>query len=219
MRCKFCGWPNPDGKDRCEKCNKPLDNTSEIKDNMATIDNHDRPTDRQVNKFNPKATLPEYAVKEQQMKKNTECPECGYTLDNDGICSSCGYSVNETHEKLQEPIVSSNQGRKTMRPIRKGEKEGRFVLTPISEETGLPEGGPMVFEGNEVNLNRDNTAPKNHTITSQTQAVVRCENGKWFIIDKSEYKTTFVQAREYIDLENGGLILLGNQLFKFDLLQ
>ena len=106
-----------------------------------------------------------------------------------------------------------------MRPIRKGEKEGRFVLTPISEETGLPEGDPMVFEGNEVNLNRDNTAPKNHTITSQTQAVVRCENGKWFIIDKSEYKTTFVQAREYIDLENGGLILLGNQLFKFDLLQ
>ena len=219
MRCKFCGWPNADGKDRCEKCNKPLDNTSEIKDNMATIDNHDRPTDRQVNKFNPKATLPEYAVKEQQMKKNTECPECGYTLDNDGIGSSCGYSVNETHEKLQEPIVSSNQGRKTMRPIRKGEKEGRFVLTPISEETGLPEGDPMVFEGNEVNLNRDNTAPKNHTITSQTQAVVRCENGKWFIIDKSEYKTTFVQAREYIDLENGGLILLGNQLFKFDLLQ
>ena len=59
MRCKFCGWPNPDGKDRCEKCNKPLDNSSEIKGNMATIDNHDRPTDRQANTFNPKATLPE----------------------------------------------------------------------------------------------------------------------------------------------------------------
>lgn len=219
MRCKFCGWPNPDGKDRCEKCNKPLDNSSEIKDNMATIDNHDRPTERQANNFNPKATLPEYAVKEQQMNIKTECPECGYTLDNDGKCSSCGYSVNGTPEKEQETISSSNQGRKTMRPIRKGEKEGRFVLTPISEENGLPEGDPLIFEGNEVSLNRDNTAPKNQTITSQTQAVVRCENGKWSIIDKSEYKTTFVQARDTIDLENGGLILLGNQLFKFDLLQ
>ena len=107
----------------------------------------------------------------------------------------------------------------TLRPIRKGEKEGRFVLTPISEETGLPEGDPIIFEGNDVSLNRDNTAPKNHTITSQTQAVVRFENGKWSIIDKSEFKTTFVQAGDAIDLENGGLILLGNQLFKFDLLQ
>ena len=186
---------------------------------MATIDNHARPTERQANNFNPKATLPEYAVKEQQMNIKTECPECGYTLDNDGKCSSCGYSVNGTPEKEQETISSSNQGRKTMRPIRKGEKEGRFVLTPISEENGLPEGDPLIFEGNEVSLNRDNTAPKNQTITSQTQAVVRCENGKWSIIDKSEYKTTFVQARDTIDLENGGLILLGNQLFKFDLLQ
>ena len=24
MRCQFCGWDNPQGKENCEKCNKPL---------------------------------------------------------------------------------------------------------------------------------------------------------------------------------------------------
>ena len=26
MRCQFCGWDNPQGKETCEKCNKPLTN-------------------------------------------------------------------------------------------------------------------------------------------------------------------------------------------------
>lgn len=219
MRCKFCGYINPEGKDKCEKCNKPLEKSSENQNNMASANNSDRPTERQANQFNPKATLPEYAVKQQMNGAENVCPLCGYALDSDGNCSSCGYSANGRAEIRQEVVKPINQGRMTMRPIRKGEKEGRFVLTPISEENGLPEADPLVFEGNEISLNRDNTDSKNPTITSQTQAVISCENGKWSIIDKSEYKTTFVQAGTSIDLDNGSLILLGNQLYKFDLLK
>lgn len=103
-----------------------------------------------------------------------------------------------------------------MRPQRKGEKEQRFTLTPISEETGQPEGGPIAYEGNEIMLNRDNTDPKNPTITSREQAMVSFKDGKWNIEDKSEYQTTFVQASSQIELKSGSLILLGNQLYRFD---
>ena len=43
-----------------------------------------------------------------------------------------------------------------------------------------------------------------------------CEDGKWNIEDKSEYQTTFVQASSQIELKSGSLILLGNQLYRFE---
>ena len=96
------------------------------------------------------------------------------------------------------------------------EKEQKFSLTPISEDTGLPEGEPIVFEGNTIDLTRNNTDPKNSTITSHTQATIAYHEGKWSIEDKSEYKTTFVQAENKIEILSGSLILLGNQLYRFD---
>ena len=95
--------------------------------------------------------------------------------------------------------------------------KGRFVLTPLSGKTRMAEGDPIVFpSGNDFELNRDNTDPENSTITSKTQAVVSFEDGKWFIKDESELRSTFVQAARKVELQNGDLILLGNQLYKFD---
>ena len=74
----------------------------------------------------------------------------------------------------------------------------------------------MHYEGYEIILNRDNTDPKNDTITSQEQACITFEDGKWCIEDKSEYNTTFVQAAHKIELQEGDLILLGNQLYRFE---
>ena len=103
-----------------------------------------------------------------------------------------------------------------MRPHRKGEKEGAFILTPISEETGEPEGESLSYEGNQVLLNRENTDPKNDTITSQVQAAISFEKETWGIEDYSEYRTTFVQAARRVELRNGDLILLGSQLYRFE---
>ena len=218
MRCQFCGWDNPQGKDTCEKCNKPLTSnvTEETKTGASNETNHDRPTDRQVaGAFNPKATVRETLDngKSNNIEKN-ECPECGYPLEN-GECPACGYKVEEIPSPAPKKVV--DEARKTMRPIRKGEKAGEFKLLPISEETGVPEGDELAYEGNEVVLNRDNTDPKNTTITSQEQACLLFENGKWFIEDRSELKTTFVQASRKIELQQGDLILVGNQLYRFEL--
>lgn len=218
MRCQFCGWDNPQGKETCEKCNKPLtSNMSEdVKSVVSNQDNHDRPTDRQVTDvFNPKATIRETPDADKLNNgKAKECPECGYPLDK-GECSACGYNISEA--KNVSPVKVVNEAKKTMRPIRKGEKDGQFKLIPISEETGIPEGNELSYEGNDVILNRDNTDSKNTTITSHEQACLTFENGKWCIEDKSEYKTTFVQASRRIELQQGDLILLGNQLYRFEL--
>ena len=132
--------------------------------------------------------------------------------------------------KMASALTVATLPRKKLRPrkpimlINKGmfarlfalKKEQKFSLTPISEDTGLPEGDPIAFEGNCIDLSRNNTAPKNSTITSHTQATIAYHEGKWSIEDKSEYKTTFVQAFGKIEIQQGTLILLGNQLYRFD---
>lgn len=224
MRCQFCGWDNPQGKDVCEKCNKPLVEFAsrhiqerEMKESV----NHDRPTERKSNSgFNPKATVRENFSRVGNGDGESEvCPECGYPLEN-GKCSSCGYDKNagKAGDNMAfGPGGISGDVRKTVRPIRKGEKGGFFTLTPISEESGEPEGDALSYEGDSVVLNRDNTDPKNSTITSVKQAVVCRKDGKWTIEDHSEYRTTFVQAARGIELQEGDLVLLGNQLYRFGL--
>ena len=220
MRCQFCGWDNPEGKDHCEKCNKPLEENRSA-DSIAKA--QECVTDGLTYaSSNPKATMRENMMQPGQpvAQAAAVCPECGFTLRN-GECANCGY-ISEGKQPSAQAVAEPSRptshfdARKTMRPQRKGEKEQRFTLTPISEETGQPEGGPIVYEGNEIMLNRDNTDPKNPTITSRQQAISSFRDGKWSIEDKSEYQTTFVQASSQIELKSGSLILLGNQLYRFE---
>ena len=214
MKCHFCNWDNPEGRTNCEKCNQPLHQD-------VPQSSYESKTVRQPvngNGVNLKATVRENnsGKANKTVKENTgKCPECGYELE-DGVCFACGYGDTEIPKENKNYKDMNIDGKKTIRPHRKGEKEGRFVLTPISEDNGQPEGEIIQFEGDEVALNRENTDPKNSTITSQIQAVVSREDGKWSILDKSEYRTTFVQAERKVELQSGDLILLGNQLYRFD---
>ena len=234
MRCQFCGWDNPEGKTSCEKCNKPLNTNTGNTYNVNTgNDSHSRPTSRQANvvsvgEFNPKKTVRESQIGMQEtvQEKTNTCPQCGYELEN-GACPMCGYYANQSkteqkHEHKDESAPNANMefsaedARKTTRPKRKGEKEKSFTLTPISEDTGLLEGNEIKYDGNNIVLNRDNTDPRNKTITSHGQASIHFANDKWTITDKSELKTTFVQAEDAIELKDGSIILLGNQLYRFN---
>lgn len=222
--CKNCGHENPDNRTTCEACHRSLADKKPEYINMETIrETHDRPTDRKAsNDFNPKATLREDALNTVLETQQGVCPNCGMPLEN-GVCPRCGEIPSDSPAGTNSPEShpspaghAAKEARQTVRPQRKGEKEGSFTLTPISEKTGKPEGEPLQFEGNEVTLNRDNTDPKNKTITSKEQALIRHENGEWTIKDSSDYKTTFVQASEGIALRPGSIILLGNQLYEFN---
>lgn len=82
MRCQFCGWDNPQGKETCEKCNKPLVGGAPENAGAAASsqDNNGRPTSRQAaGEFNPKATVREVPLGGPSVVVNDcECPECGY---------------------------------------------------------------------------------------------------------------------------------------------
>jgi hypothetical protein len=54
------------------------------------------------------------------------------------------------------------------------------------------------------------------TITSKEQAEIKLENGDWYIVDKSEKKTTFVRPDAAIKLKKGDIILLGDTKFIFE---
>lgn len=213
MRCQFCGWDNPEGKEHCEKCNKPL---AKVESSHQA-----RKTERcETGSFNPRATVRENAlpVNDNNEALQDICPVCGFVLQN-GECANCGYTSKTgdvTQRVVNVPMSDEMDLRKTVRPQRKGEKEQKFTLTPISEETGLQEGDPISFEGNSIDLSRNNTDPRNSTITSRTQATIVYHEGTWSIEDKSEYNTTFVQAAEKIEIKPGALILLGDQLYRFD---
>ena len=215
MKCNFCGYVNPDGKEKCEKCGKPLVlNKSEEDNRNMNVENHDRATELHASKakFNPRATTRELV---SAVNSKGVCSKCGYELDSNGDCPVCGGA--QVSAEPQKPVERKPfNAHETMRPQRKGPKEGSFVLVPISEENGQPEGSPLHFDGDEVALNRNNTDPKNMTITSQTQAIICRENGQWKIKDKSDMLTTFVQASDAVELKPGSLILLGNQLYRFD---
>ena len=71
------------------------------------------------------------------------------------------------------------------------------------------------FESSEVVLNRQNTDPENFTITSQQQALLVYENGKWFIEDRSAYKSTYVRASRRIELQDGDVVAMGDREFEF----
>lgn len=233
MRCKFCGWDNPEGKNNCEKCNKPLSDSSSSSLNAANAgrvgSGLHRPTSFMSN-LNPfKKTVRENDVAQNAKPcpaptKLASCPKCGYQLEN-GTCPRCGYSNAALESNSDENAGSGNvveKSRMTLRPNHKkiqpevqAPSSASFTLTPISDNDGLECGDPIRFEGIDVALNRDNINPENKTITSVCQANLQFVDGGWTIEDKSEYKTTYVQASSPVHLKNDDLILLGDQIFKF----
>ena len=73
----------------------------------------------------------------------------------------------------------------------------------------------FTYEEDAIKLNRNNLDPDNITITGRTQAELVYENGKWFLKDMSDLKTTFIRATESTELKEGDIILMGDRKFVF----
>lgn len=92
----------------------------------------------------------------------------------------------------------------------------KFLLTLIPEPEEAIEATTQNYEGESVILNRDNTEPDNLTITSRQQAELTCQDGKWFIEDHSDHKSTFIVANRKFEIQSGDIIVLGDRRFKFE---
>lgn len=217
MRCQFCGWENPETKSTCEKCNQPLHpainlGKSTVREDDASGKAAERRTQLKES-FNPKATVRENNAGVEPA--SAICPSCGYSLEGEDVCPSCGTTVTAAEP---EAPVHVGDFKKTIRPNHNHrfiqEEFKGFRLVKLSE-SGQPLSS-VQFDNAEAVLNRENTDPSNQTITSQTQAIVKKEDEKWLISDESALHSTFVQASHPIELHNGDLILLGDQIFRFE---
>lgn len=162
-----------------------------------------------------------------------KCPRCGYPLRSGAEkCPHCNYQLSgQPVSEYRQPRFADERPaapRQPTRPLGGGKfggtvnpymqdvlSEPGFVLKPVKRQNERHELEEREYEGESVTLNRANTEEGNPSITSRQQAVVSRVDGRWYIEDTSEQRTTFVQAARRTELHDGDLILLGNRLFEF----
>lgn len=175
------------------------------------------------------------AIDSETEGRSESCPKCGYPVrPGADKCPNCKFQLSGVPQSQYQPHEPERRSNPARRPTRMDngsgsgnfrgtinpymmnmEMEPSFVLKPIKRENERHDLEEMEYEGKSVSLNRSNTEENNSSITSREQAVITNIDGHWYIEDKSEQKTTFVQAAKQIELHDGDLILLGNRLFEF----
>lgn len=245
MRCKNCGWPNKPNETTCVKCHTPLtaddDDVSvlqPISDEVYNEANLAKTVFEEEifggNQNSSNSNQQEYAETVSEEEPTKPCPKCGYPLRPETEkCPNCKFqiygSARPAYQKkeVRKPVSTrrptrmdsgsdSTPYRGTVNPYMMNmDLEPSFVLKPLKRANERHELEELEYEGKSVSLNRSNTEDNNASITSREQAVISYIDGHWFIEDKSEQKTTFVQAASKIELHDGDLILLGNRLFEF----
>lgn len=124
-------------------------------------------------------------------------PEIESKVESQGtICRP--FYLNTTEENRTEPEINAT-----------------FKLTLIPEDGEQTTAVTKQYKGNEVLLNRDNTEPSNLSITSKEQALIKYEDGQWYVENRSQLKTTYVVVDRRIELHDGDVVILGNRKFRF----
>lgn len=89
------------------------------------------------------------------------------------------------------------------------------TLKPIAWQGEEVSYNPVTYSGQTVVLSRANTDANNNSITSREQAVLTCEDGEWYLENRSELRTTFLRVNGRVKLTSGDIIVLGNREFVF----
>lgn len=109
MRCKNCGWDNPDKNVRCEKCNAPLADSIKVNRDLPEAEDS-FPSDNYLK------------------KTALGCPECGYPMKpSDKKCPQCGRILREASYNVPESKGASLPYRGT---VIGGAAIGSEVSTP-----------------------------------------------------------------------------------------
>ena len=158
------------------------------------------------------------------------CPSCGASVRMGiSVCPYCQYSFDKKQEsrpptregssshgpsQVNKPVSTGSKFKGTILPNRGG-NNAAFNLELLGKDRTSEK--VISFDGDSNVLNRDNLDPGNNTITSKEQAVIEFRDGNWYIINKSELKTSFIQIddTEPVKLKDGSIIILGDREFIF----
>jgi uncharacterized OB-fold protein len=237
MRCKNCGWVNPDGVTACEKCHAQLieqvqhnstePNTGRMRSTVAESYIFDDAPNKSVPLTCPKCGYPiaanftvcpncncELEINSTQTQ-SIMCKHCGANIGNDAkFCPQCGTPTNDVIQ------ISHRLQRSSMGTIMSGLASGGQVnvfctLKPIAWQGEDIPYTPISYSGKSIVLSRANTDANNNSITSKEQAVLSYENGNWYIENRSALHTTYLRVNGKIKLTSGDIIVLGNREFEF----
>jgi RNA polymerase subunit RPABC4/transcription elongation factor Spt4 len=237
MRCRNCGWENPDGATTCEKCHAALTETNQHNSTEANADRM-RSTVSEAFVFNegqgsnaprtcPKCGYPVTDDSTTCPNCNCElvsaptkvevkrCKHCGNEIDSNAkFCPSCGAPTTETNSprRIQRSTLGTVMGGPSV-----GLSQGnRFcTLKPIAWQGEDVPYTPVTYSGETIILNRANTDANNNSITSREQAVLTFEDGEWYIENRSDLRTTYIRVNGKTKLTSGDIIVLGNREFEF----
>lgn len=209
MRCRNCGWENPDNLTRCEKCNTPLEGASFYAAPIAAPQQ------------NFSKTVNEAAVfSDAPVDGINVCPQCGYPMrPGVSVCPNCHFGATELEPQARSAAPAPNQvkaspAQGTVNPWVQVAPANKCTLEPVAQQ-GVDSPEALHLKGDAHELNRATLDPENQTITSKTQATLTFKDGQWFIEDKSAQHTTFIYAGEKTALKDGDVILMGNRQFVF----
>ncbi len=240
MRCKNCGWENPEGLTQCEKCHGSLGEESQAHKPTTPVSDRMKSTVAESVIFNdatPSSQAPQTCPKcgYPVSPNSTSCPNCNYelqaapTIPQSSKCKSCGAEIS-LDAKFCHNCGASTSDTPPQPPRIKRATMGTVMGGPVSGPVGLNKFctlRPIAWQGEEVNynpitysgeriiLNRANTDANNNSITSHEQAILTCEDGEWYIENKSDLRTTFIRVNGKVKLTNGDIIVLGNREFEF----
>lgn len=223
--CK-CGYPILPGMQECPLCHTPVADV-DVDDNAKktmVINNPVQPPTIKEETVN-RRTIPdqeyEYAaakrteafVESQQAVKRTE-PSVETSQPDSNVKKTERFvSPSQSEGYVSKKTVNIYQQPPKPRPV---EELPHFTLEPIKRDDEMVFNlEKCTFDTPQVVLNRQNTDPENSSITSRQQAIMSFEDGKWYIEDRSSFKTTFIRVTKKTELQEGDIIVLGDRAFKF----
>ena len=156
MKCRNCGWDNPQGNAKCEKCNAPL---SDYMSNERVTQYRNEPA-----AYSPQATAVGYVQDEFNPQATAMgCPQCGYPIrPTDSECPMCGRQA--TPQKRAPVIVKEPEQVKPAvkervgtvihganKPKEGGDKERKKLIAFLVTYSLSPNGDFFpLFEGKNV---------------------------------------------------------------------
>lgn len=187
IECPNCSYPVVGEFTSCPNCGTPLKEDNTIAEKDCKNEMKDRITDLQEEKMICQQCESEIAV------TYSFCPHCGTRIHRPTIRRQIKNIADTDHDTPPH-----------------------CYLTIIPEENENISTDKLEYEGNSVILNRENTEISNRTITSKEQAAITFEDGHWYIVDRSELNTTYIQANRKIEIMPDDIIVLGDRRFKFE---
>lgn len=239
MKCNYCGQQNDENATHCSNpnCGKPLKKIEHLNPTvleqaplvMSGVDKKPQYGQKEISRC-PKCDFPlrpdamvcpncntpvqgnEQSAASKPIKQSNHRPTViGFEDENSENTFGDGvqFATSDQKEKPKSPYKG------TVNPYIQKMLETEFTLKPIKKENEKHQPEELTFSGDEVILNRKNLEQNNFSITSRTQATITAEDGKFYIVDGSDFKTTFVQAKNKTELHDGDIILMGDRMFEF----